>query len=123
NGPVDVRVLATKLTGTHYARKILLSRASDGQVVQFGIMRLDFACVSPEVRHEVESQKTPLGRILIEHNVLTRVHLRKLYEVTPGEEVLRLFDLQPGQVTYGRTAVIHCDSQRAVELLEIVAPV
>jgi chorismate-pyruvate lyase len=123
NGPVDVRVLETQLTGTHYARKILLARRSDGVVVQFGIMRLDFAQVSPEVRREVESQKTPLGRILINHNVLREVSLRKVYQVTPGPDLQRLFKLSPGQITYGRTALIHCDGEPAVELLEIVTPV
>ncbi len=123
NGPVDVRVLDSRLTGTHYARKIVLSRQSDGVVVQFGIMRLDFSCVSPEVRREVESQSTPLGRILIQHNVLRAVHLTKLWKVTPGDELRRLFNLAPGPITYGRTAVIHFDGEPAVELLEIVAPV
>ena len=123
NGPVDVRVLESRLTGTHYARKILLARQSDGVVVQFGIMRIDFSSVSPEVRSEVESQSAPLGRILIEHNVLVKVHLTKLWKVTPGEDLRRLLNLPPGQITYGRTAVIHCDGEPAVELLEIVAPV
>jgi chorismate-pyruvate lyase len=123
NGPVDVRVLDSQLTGTHYARKILLQRQSDGGVVQFGIMRLDFSCVSPDVRREVESRSTPLGRILINHNVLREVHLTKLWKVTPGEELRRIFSMSPGQITYGRTAIIHCDGEPAVELLEIVSPV
>jgi chorismate-pyruvate lyase len=123
NTPVNVRVLAAKKSGTHYARKILLERATDGAVVQFGIMRLDFACVSDEVRREVESQKTPLGRILIEHNVLREVSLRRLYRVTPGEDLRKLFSLKPRHITYGRTAVIELDGEPAVELLEIVAPV
>jgi chorismate-pyruvate lyase len=123
NGPVDVRVLETRLSGTHYARKILLARQSDGVVVQFGIMRLDFSCVSPEVRREVESQSAPLGHILIQHNVLREVHLTKLWKVTPGEDLRSLFNLTPGQITYGRTAIIHCDGEPAVELLEIVTPV
>lgn len=123
NGPVNVRVLDTLITGRHYARKILLTRQSDGGVVQFGIMRLDFACVSPAVRKEVESQQTPLGHILIKHNVLREVHLTRLYRVTPGEELRGIFSMQPGQVTYGRTAIIHCDGEPAIELLEIVSPV
>jgi chorismate-pyruvate lyase len=123
NGPVDVRVLATKIDGDHYARKILLARQSDGVVVQFGIMRLDFSTVSAAVRGEVESQQTPLGRILIRHKVLTKVHLRKVWKVTPGEDLRGHFNLRPGQITYGRTAVIHLDGEPAVELLEIVTPV
>lgn len=123
NGSVDVQVLESQLTGEHYARKILLTRQSDGAVVQFGIMRLDFACVSPKVRREVESQRTPLGRVLIENNVLRQVHLTKLWKVTPGSDLCHLFGTSPSQITYGRTAVIHCDGEPAVELLEIVAPV
>ncbi len=123
NGPVDVRVLETKLTGSHYARKILLTRQSDGAIVQFGIMRLDFSCVSPAVRREVEGQAMPLGRILIQHNVLRVVHLTKLYRVTAGEDLCRHFNVAAGDVTYGRTAIIDCDGEPAVELLEIVAPV
>jgi chorismate-pyruvate lyase len=123
NGPVDVRVLETGQDGDHYWRKILLARQSDGVVVQFGIMRLDFRCVTPEVRQEIESQKTPLGRILINHNVLREVHLTRLYKITPGEDLRRLFGLAPGQITYGRTAIIHFNGEPAVELIEIVTPV
>ncbi len=123
NDKVDVRVLESRLDGDHYSRKILLARQGDGQIVQFGIMRLDFACVNPSVRAEIESRQTPLGRILIEHNVLREVHLTRLYKVTPGEDLRKLFGLQPGQITYGRTAIIHFDGEPAVELLEIVTPV
>jgi chorismate-pyruvate lyase len=120
--PVDVRVLETQLTGRHYARKILLTRQSDGGVVQFGIMRLNFALVDEKVQREVESQATPLGRILINNKVLREVHLFKLWKVTPGEELRNLFGMQSGQVTYGRTAIIDCNGEPAVELLEIVTP-
>ncbi len=89
--PVDVRVLATQITGDDYARKILLTRKTDGQVVQFGIMRLNFRYVDDEVRREVESQKTPLGRILIEHDVLRVIHLRRLWKVQVGPDLQKLF--------------------------------
>jgi chorismate-pyruvate lyase len=123
NEPVDVRVLDTQASGDQYARKILLARQSNGQVVQFGIMRLDFSCVSAQVRREVESQSMPLGRILIAHNVLRVVHLTKLWKVTPGIDLQKLIGIGPGQTTYGRTAIIDCDGKPAIELLEIVAPV
>ena len=38
--PVDVSVLEMNKTPTHYARRILLNRKTDGKVVQFGIVRL-----------------------------------------------------------------------------------
>lgn len=122
NCPVDVDVLATQLTEDHYARKILLRRQSDHAVVQFGIVRLDFAYVSDEVRREIESQSIPLGRILINHNVLRDVHLAKLWKVTPGSDLQRLFNLPSPVASYGRTAVIDCDGMPAIELLEIVTP-
>lgn len=119
---VDVRVLATRLSDDHYARKILLSRQTDGQVVQFGIVRLDFRYLSPAVRAAIESQQTPLGRILIEHNVLREVHLAHLWRVELGPDLAGLFDVPPGTITYGRTAIIDCNGEPAVELLEIVTP-
>ena len=85
--PVDVRVLETSITGQHYARKILLARQSDGQVVQFGIVRLNFAHVSDAVRREIESRRTPVGRVLIEHNVLREIHLVRLWRMTPGSDL------------------------------------
>ncbi len=120
---VDVVVLKQQLSGEHYARKILLRRQSDGKVVQFGIMRLDFTSVDEAVRREVEGQSTPLGRILIQHNVLREVRLEKLWRVTPGDDLRWWFAAAPGQITYGRTALIDCNGKPAVELLEIVAPV
>ncbi len=121
--PVDVVVLDTQVSGDRYARKILLRSQSDGRVVQFGVMRLNFKFVSEAVRREVESQSKPLGRILIEHKVLREVHCEQLLGVMPGEDLRSWFGSAPGQVTYGRTARIDCDGEPAIELLEIVAPV
>ena len=121
--PVDVRVLSSQMTGTHYARKILLARQSDGVIVQFGIVRINFAFLDDDVRREIESRSRPLGRILIEYNVLREVELVSLWRVTPGEDLRSQFNLPPGVATYGRTALIHCNGEPAVELLEIVTPV
>jgi chorismate-pyruvate lyase len=119
---VNVEVLDSRLDSDHYSRKILLRRQTDGRVVQFGIMRLNFAYVSESVRQEVENRSAPLGRILIRNNVLREVELFNLWEITPGPDLCRLFDITPDQRTYGRTALIHCNDEPAVELLEIVVP-
>ncbi|MEX0714761.1 MAG: hypothetical protein WD278_20665 [Pirellulales bacterium] len=122
NSPVDVRVLDKRVSATHYARKILLARQTDGQVVQFGIMRVNPAYLSPEVQQEIQAENIPLGRLLIQHNVLTRVQLFSLWRIVLGEELQRLFGLTGESITYGRTAMIDCDGVPAVELLEIVTP-
>jgi chorismate-pyruvate lyase len=121
--PVDVHVLDAKSDGDRYARRILLTRQSDGRVVQFGIVRLNFEFLSPEVRREIESESIPLGRVLINHNVMREIELVAIWHVQPGPELCKVFDCEPDEVTYGRTAIIHCNGEPAVELLEVVAPV
>jgi len=122
-GPVDVRVLATRHDGSLYSRKILLSRQYDGRVVQFGIPRLNLDVLAPEVRTEIESQRTPLGRVLIKHNVLREVELVALWRVKMGGDLARLFGQRAAETVYGRTALIHLNGEPAVELLEIAAPI
>jgi hypothetical protein len=119
---VDVEVLAAKRSGDYYFRKIILHRDSDRRVVLFGIPRLNLRLVEDDVRREILSESKPLGRVLIEHNVLREVQLGSLYRVTPGPDLCRLFGLDEPLTTYGRTAFIYCDGFVAIELLEIVAP-
>ena len=117
---VDVQVLDTMTAGDCYARKILLNRQSDGGVVQFGIVRLHFEFFSPEVRREIEGQGKPLGRILIQHDVMRQVRLLNLYRVNAGPALATAMGFEPGVECFGRTAIIFCNGAPAIELLEIV---
>lgn len=119
---VDVRVLATHRSGDYYARKILLALHKTGKIVQFGIVRINFAYCSPAVRAAIEAEDTPLGRILIEHNVLRRIEPTAFLRIIPGTAMRGYFSLDRPVPTYGRLAYIHCDGKPAVELLEVVAP-
>lgn len=121
-GPVDVRVLKRHTTESHYARQILLVRQSDAVVVQYGIMRVNLAYLPAEVQDKIRGERTPLGRILIEHDVHRRVQLFSLRRVGAAEELSRHFQHPPGTITYGRTALIECNGVPAIELLEIVSP-
>lgn len=118
--PVGVRVLQATEHDTHYAREILLTRLSDQAVVQYGIVRLNLAYLDAEVTDEIRAKEKPLGRILIAHDVMRKVELTCLWSVTPGEILVEHLGSKP---TYGRTAMIYCNSEPAIELLEIVAPV
>ena len=118
--PVDVRVLQEKDSGQHYTREILLIRQSDQAVVQYGIVRLNFAFLEPNVAEEIRAKQTPLGRILIAHNVLRKVELACLWSVNPSAALAEHIGANP---TYGRTAMIYCNSEPAIELFEVVAPV
>jgi chorismate-pyruvate lyase len=119
---VDVQILEERHSEDAYARKILLTLQDTGRVVQFGLMRIGLKYCTAAVREEILSRRTPLGRILIEHNVLRRIEPRAFLRVTPGPAMMRWFGLKEARPAYGRLAIIHCDDRPAVELLEIVAP-
>ena len=122
---VDVRVLAEidNPNDDTYSRQILLCRQSDNRVVQYGIVRLHFRHLATHVVEEIRRKSTPLGRILIQNNVLREVELSKLWRVRCGTVLANAMGVEPATVTFGRTALIYCDGEPAVELLEIVAPV
>jgi chorismate-pyruvate lyase len=121
-GLVDVRVLDSRLDGDSYTRKILLALRGSGKIVQFGLVRIHLQYCSAEVRAEILSRRTPLGRILIQHNVLRRIEPTGFLRVVPGPAMMKWFDLSQPTPTYGRLAFIHCDGKPAIELLEIVTP-
>jgi chorismate-pyruvate lyase len=121
-GLVDVRILARHHGKDTYARQILLVLQGTNQVVQFGIMRIHLRHCSPEVRAEILAGRTPLGRILIQHDVLRRIEPKAYLRIIPGPAMTKWFGLDRPVPTYGRLALIHCNEQPAVELLEIVAP-
>jgi len=122
HSPVEVQVLACQLDGDVYSRKILLRKQGTDQVVQFGIVRFDLSYVTPAVREEILSQKTPLGRILINHNVLRHIDLGAIVQITPGPELAGHLHCTTDTLTYGRMATIFCNQKPAVDLLEIPAP-
>ena len=115
-------MLERQITETHYARKSLLRRTTDDQVVQYCTVRLNFEYLGREVREAVEQEAIPLGRILIHHNVIRQVQMVALWKIRTGGELRKYFHLTDPTITYGRTALIYCDGDPAVELLEIIAP-
>ncbi len=120
--PVNVRVLMARLEGSIYCRKILLSLRDSGQVVQFGIVRIDLDCCSAAVREAIIAGQTPLGRILIENDVLRRIEPTSFLKVRIGRSMADWFSVPEGAESYGRIGVIYCDGRPAIEVLEILAP-
>ncbi|MGE3316669.1 MAG: hypothetical protein AB7O26_16250 [Planctomycetaceae bacterium] len=121
-GPVDVRILDRKQEGDIYSRKIVLVKQGTEQVVQFGIVRFDFRFVTAAVRDEIIQGDTPLGRVLINHNVLRHIDLGAVLRIVAGPGLARDLQMPEGGVTYGRLATIFCNRRPAVDLLEIPAP-
>jgi chorismate-pyruvate lyase len=118
---VDVHILERKQGDDWYARKILLELQKSRKVVQFGMVRVTLPYCGPEVQARILEGKTPLGRILIEHDVLRRIEPTAFVRVLPGPWTEKYFGATRA-ATYGRLALIHCDGRPAIELLEVVAP-
>ena len=118
--PVSVQVLQSRTQDSIYIREILLRRTTDQQVVQYGIVRLRLDALDDAPRREILSEKIPLGRVLIEHNVLREVELVDLWKIIVGPKLATLLHVDIGATTYGRTAMIYFSNQPALELLEIV---
>jgi hypothetical protein len=121
--PVDVRVVTCRRSGNEYARKSLLTTHATGRVVQFGLVRINLGMCSEPVRDEIVEQKTPLGRVLIRHDMLRRIEPVAYLRVRLRAEMARWFGAEAGAITFGRVGVIYSGEQPAVEVLEILAPV
>lgn len=120
---VNVKVLRSSRSATHYCREILLTLQKTKRVVQYGIVRLNLATISEAPRTEILEEKKPLGRVLIEHQVLREIELFDLVRVSCGSALAKLFSIAEGTTTFGRTAMIYCNNEPAIELLEIVTPI
>lgn len=118
--PVNVDVLEKHNTPSHYARKILLRRQSDNCVVQFGIVRLGKSTLPPTVMEQIEDESIPLGRILIDNQVMRKVKLMSLWRIEPGPALREYFADAELAECFGRTALIYANGIPAVELLEII---
>lgn len=119
---VNVDVHRCNREGDWYSREITLITQQSERTVQYGIVRLDTKTLAADVWHKIESQNVPLGRVLIEHNVLREVQMCELWKVTAGPRLAEMMHMQLNDELYGRTALIYCDGVPAIELLEIVVP-
>lgn len=119
---VDVEVLRSDIVNGIYRREILLRCHHSRTVVQYGIVRLNTKYLANGPRDEILEQSKPLGRVLIEQDVLREIELFDLLRVECGPVLAKFFQVQPGTVSYGRTALIHCNHEPAIELLEVVRP-
>ena len=122
-GQVDVKVLACRRDGNEYARKILLALHEGGRIVQFGLVRIDLGACSEPVRDAIVEGKTPLGRVLIQHDMLRRIEPTAFLKVALAPRMAGWFGAAAGATTYGRLGVIYTGDRPAVEVLEILAPV
>ncbi len=82
--PVDVVVHRTKRQGNWYSREITLQDANDQKRSSSTVSCAECRCPGARCLAAIESQQIPLGRVLIEHNVLREVQLCELWRVEAG---------------------------------------
>jgi chorismate-pyruvate lyase len=118
--PVQVQVHDYKLDGEHYSRKITLTPGHDKKIIECGIVRMDFRFMSTAAKEEILARKTPLGAVLIKHNILRWIEPLWFVQFPAKSDVMKLFGIENDHPVFGRVAVIYCNGEPAIDLLEIV---
>lgn len=121
--PVDLYVMEHLRDGDLYSRKIFLTRANSAHTVELGVVRLDLRYLDPGPRDEILRERTPLGAVLTQHNVLRRIEPRWYIRLGDGSDLLRWFGSRETGEHFGRLGTIYCNGEPAVEVLEIVTGV
>jgi chorismate-pyruvate lyase len=120
--PVEVRVLQRGRRGMWYARQIVLVKEGTDDLVQGGVVRINLDLCAAPVRQAILREDTPLGRILIDHDVMRRIEVTAYLRVASDPHVRRWLRVDHDRPTYARLAYIHTDGRPAIELFEIVRP-
>lgn len=118
---VDVEVMSSRFENELYLRKIRLFKSGTKIPVQFGLVRFNFDYVTDKVRSEILSEKIPLGRVLIQHNVFRHVDLGAILRFKAGPGLADYLQMNEGEETFGRLATIFCNGSPAIDLLEIAS--
>jgi hypothetical protein len=119
--PVKVVPWNVHRHGDIYGRKLDLL-VDPGIVVMTGVMLINFGYCTKAVEDAVVAESAPLGRILIEHNVMRRVDATAYVRLPAADALVQRFHLPEPKPAYGRVATIYCDEKPAIDLLEIVRP-
>jgi chorismate-pyruvate lyase len=120
--PVAVHPYRVHQHGEMYGRKLDLSLFSSGKIVMTGLMIINLTFVREEIARQIVAGTTPLGRILVDNNVLREVSSGAYLRLDPADPIVARFRQEKARPAYGRLATIFFDGKPAVDLLEIVAP-
>lgn len=113
---IRVQVLQRQQSPEWYARQILLLPVGSDRVVQGGIVRIHLHMLEPEVQQAILREDTPLGYVLIHHEVLRHIEVTNYVRF----EHLHWQGFKNNTPAYGRLGILYCDLQPAIELFEVV---
>lgn len=114
--PLSLRVQSRSVVYDDYRRLIALDAGAPAKVVEIGVVRIDLSQMPAAVRDEILAADTPLGDILIRHNVMRRISPRWYFRFDASSPIGQAL----GGEAYGRVGTIYCDELPAIDLLEAV---
>jgi hypothetical protein len=117
---ITVKVLQRKRNENWYSRQILLLPFGTDKVVQGGLVRIHLPMLDPAVQTAILREDTPLGHVLIDHDVLRHIDIKHYLKFEPGPALKTWPGFTADQSAYGRLGILYCDLQPAIELFEIV---
>lgn len=123
NDAVDVEVHEVAQRGQEYARKITLRLRAGRKVVQYGVIAVNLDALDSSVAADIVAGKTPLGRVLIDHDVLRVVEPVQFFRVGLPADLAEAMGVPAGSVTYGRLGTISADGHPAIRVAEILSPI
>ena len=119
-GEVALRIIREAHDDDWYRRHIVLTAPGTGYVVEVGLVRIHMTMLAATVQRDILRRQTPLGDILLEHRVMTQVKPRIFLRWDGRSDIVHPFGAGAADRFFGRLAVIYCDGQEALELLEVV---
>lgn len=117
---IELRVLQEQLDQEVYTRAILLVEQGSNAVVEFGIAKMNLALIPSNVRAEIREGRTPLGDILVTHDVFRRVDPKWYFRFDGQSPLMGHFGSVGNATAFGRVGIIHLHNQPAIQLLEVV---
>lgn len=117
--PINLYVMDAVRDGDFYTRKIFLAKGLNAPAIELGVVRLDLRCIEGLPRQEILQQRTPLGAVLVKHNVFRRIEPRWYLKFPAGSPMLAWMGYPNDGPFYSRIGTIWCNDEPAIELLEI----
>lgn len=117
---MSVDVLRSVQSGKDYQREILLRRASDNVIVEYGVLKADLAQLPAKLQAALIDADRPFGQLIPDLGLHSRVSVDQLWRVISGQALATITGLEPAGTTFARLVSIAIEQVPAIEVLEIL---
>ncbi len=120
---IHLSVLRRQQRNDFYSREVVLLLDSSGCPVEFGAIRINLALFPSAARRKILEEKTPLGQILHEHQILHTSRPKAFLRIEADEFIKSALQAKEGGILYGRRNTLADPEQRPIaEIVEILPP-